>query len=322
MYITGTGRTKFGTLTQTLPELAYEAMFNAVVDGNLDISQIDAIYVSNFLGGPMNGQLHLNSIIASLIPGMNIPIVRIEAACASSSVALKQALYSMDEYDNVLVLGVEKMTGKTLLDPTECIAMAADRYADQLNGLIFPANYALVAQQYMNKYGVGHEVLEEISLINHRNARLNPLAHFYYKDVTAEMIRKSPVVSSPLNLFDCSPVTDGAAAVIISKERRTDRDVKILSSRFVTDTTSLTQRDDLTSFKATRVAAKLAYQESGLSPRDIQVLEVHDCFTISELIAIEDLGFCPAGGVRETGAGEEHPERRQHPREHRRRAEG
>lgn len=295
MYITGIGRTKFGTLSQTLPELAYEAMYNVVSDGNIDINDIDAIYVSNFLGGPLNGQLHLNSIIASLIPGMNIPIVRVETACASSSVALKQAMYSMAEFDNVMVLGAEKMTGKTLLDPTECIAMAADRYVDQLNGLIFPANYALIAQQYMNRYHVSHEILEDVSLINHNNSRLNPLAHFYYKNVNAEMIKNSPIVSTPLNLFDCSPISDGAAAVIVSKDHRSDRDIKILSSQYVADTTSLTQRDDLTSFKATRIAAKRAYEECGLAPRDINILEVHDCFTISELIAIEDLGFCKPG---------------------------
>ena len=295
MYISGIGRTKFGSLPQTLPELAYEAMYNAITDSNVDIRDIDAIFVSNFLGGPLNGQLHLNSIIASLLPGMNVPIVRVETACASSSVALKQALYSMEQYSHVMVVGAEKMTSGTVLGTTEAIAMAADRHADQLNGLIFPANYALIAQQYMQKYGVGHEVLEQVSFINHRNSRLNPLAHFYYKDVTLEAIRRSPVISSPLNLFDCSPISDGAAAVVLSKKPQGSRDVNILSSQYVTDSTSLTQRSSMTSFNAAKLAAKMAYAESHKGPGDIDLVEVHDCFTISELIALEDLGLCGPG---------------------------
>ncbi|OPY27303.1 MAG: acetyl-CoA acetyltransferase [Methanocella sp. PtaU1.Bin125] len=297
MYISGIGRTKFGSLPQTLPELAYEAMYEAIVDSNVDITDIGAIFVSNFLGGPLNGQLHLNSIVASLLPGMNVPIARVETACASSSVALKQALYALGQHDHVLVVGAEKMTAGTVLGPTEAIAMAADRHADQLNGLIFPANYALIAQQYMQKYRIGHEVLEQIALINHRNARLNPLAHFHDKDVTLEMIRRSPVISSPLNLFDCSPLSDGAAAVVLSKEPQGSRDVKILSSQYVTDATSLTQRASLTSFNAVKIAARMAYAESGKGPDDIDLAEVHDCFTISELLALEDLGLCEPGGA-------------------------
>lgn len=299
MYITGVGRTKFGVLPQTLPELAYEAMYTAVNDSQINIKDIDAIFVSNFLGGPLNGQLHLNSVIASLLPGINIPIVRIETACASSSVALKQAMYSLSKFDNVMVVGVEKMTSNTILGTTDAIEMAADRSLDQQYGLIFPANYALIAQQYMQKYNVSHDILEQISLINHKNAKLNPLAHFNYKDVTIEMIKKSPIIATPLNLFDCSPISDGAAAIIISKKNMSDRSIKILSSEYTTDTISITQRSDLTSFKATKLAARAAYEEAGLKPNDIDILEVHDCFTISELIALEDLGFCGPGKASE-----------------------
>jgi acetyl-CoA C-acetyltransferase len=303
MYINGIGRTKFGSLSRSLPELAYEAMCKAVRDSTLKITDIDAIFVSNFLGGPLNGQLHLNSLIASLLPDMNIPIVRLEAACASSGVALKHALYSLEKLDNVMVVGVEKMTSGTILGNTEAIAMASDRTADQVNGLIFPAAYALIAQQYMSEYGISHDILEQVALMNHRNARLNPLAHFYYKDVTLDMIRASPVVASPLNLFDCSPVSDGSAAVIVSREKRSGRDIRILSSSYATDAISITQRRDLTSFKATKMAAKAAYAEAGLAPGDIGIAEVHDCFTIGELLAFEDLGFCEPGMASEMVAG-------------------
>lgn len=294
MFITGIGRTQFGRLPQQLPELVYEAMCNAVNDCALGIGDIGAIYVSSFLCGPLNSQLHLNSLIASLIPGTHIPIVRVETACASSSAAFNQALYSLNKFDNVMVVGMEKMTASPF-GQIDAIAMAADRQLDLMNGLIFPASYALIAQQYMKKYHVDHATLEEISFINHKNANSNPLAHFYHKKVTKEMIKKSYLIASPLNLFDCSPISDGAAALVVSKQGQSDRDVTILSSQLATDCISLTQRNDLTSFRAVKLAAQQAYHEARLTPADIDLLEVHDCFTISELIALEDLGMCDSG---------------------------
>ena len=295
MNITGVGRTKFGILSKSLVELTYEAMFNAIEDSPLDINDIDAIYVSNFLGGPLNGQLHFNSIIASLLPSINIPIIRIETACASSSVAFNQALNSLKKMPNIMIIGVEKMTGTKLMSPTDAIAMAGDHEIDFEQGLIFPAAYALIAQQYMQKYGVTHDILELVSYINHINANRNPLAHFYHKEVTREMIKNSQMVASPLNLFDCSPLSDGAVAIIISDKKHADRDIRILSSRIATDTISLTQRADMTSFLATKIAGAQAYKDAGITPKKIDVVEVHDCFTISELLALEDLGFCAPG---------------------------
>lgn len=299
MFICGIGRTKFGNLSKPLLELAYEAMIDAVHDSPVSISDIDAIFVSNFLGGPLNGQLHLNSQIASLIPGINIPIVRIETACASSSVALNQASHCLDKYENILIIGVEKMTGATLIPTTEAIAMAGDCDLDKGNGLIFPAAYALLAQCYMNRYGIDHEILEMISYNNHKNANLNPLAHFYHKEVTFETIKKSPMISDPLNLFDCSPISDGAAAIIVSNKKHSDRDIAVLSTQVSTDAISLSERENLTSFKATKTAAQRAYAEAKITPRDLDIVEVHDCFTISELIALEDLGLCEPGQASE-----------------------
>jgi acetyl-CoA C-acetyltransferase len=295
MFIKGVGRTKFGVLSESLAEMAYEVIIESLEDAKLLITDIDAIVVSNFLGGPLNSQLHINSLIASLLPGLNIPIFRVETACASSSAALKQALYSLQDYNNVMVLGVEKMTSESLLGQTESIQMAADRYLDQSQGLIFPANYALISQQYMMKYGIEHDLLEKISFINHKNANLNPLAHFYHKKVSMKMIENAPIIASPLNLFDCSPVSDGATSLIVSKHKNSDRDVEILSSQFFTDSISLTQRNNLTSFNAVKIASKKAYEESKILSKDVDLLEVHDCFTINEIIALEDLGFCESG---------------------------
>jgi len=147
-YIIGIGRTKFGVLNKNIPELCYEAMFKSLEDCNLSPNDIDAIYVANFCAGPFQNQLHLNSIISSLLPKSNIPIIRIETACASGGSALYQAIISLNRFENVMVLGVEKMTNSDNLSTSKNISAAVDRLLDQNEGLIFPANYALIAQQH------------------------------------------------------------------------------------------------------------------------------------------------------------------------------
>ncbi|CEG13792.1 putative acetyl-CoA acetyltransferase [groundwater metagenome] len=294
-HIIGTGRTKFGVLNENIPELSYEAMFKSLEDSTLSINDIDAIYVANFCAGPFQNQLHLNSVISSLLPKSNIPIIRIETACASASSALYQAIISLNKFENIMVLGVEKMTDADNLSASKNISSAGDRLLDQDEGLIFPAEYALIAQQHMLEYGTTLDDLALVSLKNHNNANLNDLAHFYHKKVDIEMIKNSPVVCSPLRLFDCSPVSDGAAAVIISRNKKTDRNIKIAASAIATDTISLCQRENLTSFNAAKIAAKEAYKQANIKPEDIDIAEVHDCFTISELIAMEDVGLCKEG---------------------------
>ncbi len=295
MYVNGIGRTKFGALSESLPELIYQAMCNAIWDSPISIEDLDAVYVSNFLGGPYEKQLHLNSVVSSLLPDLRLPIIRIETACASGSSALYQALISLSKFDNIMVVGGEKMTNGTSEESTLNVAMAGDRLADQKQGLIFPAHYALVAQQHMQKYGTTHEDLELVSFKNHKNSRLNPLAHFNYKEITLDMIKNAAVIASPLNLFDCSPISDGAAAVIISKEKKAERDVKVIGSSLATDHISLAHRKEHTTLEAAKIACAEAYKQSGITPKDLDVVEVHDCFTINELIALEDLGICEPG---------------------------
>jgi len=298
MFISGIGRTKFGKLPDSLVQLAYKAITNAINDSPLNISDIDAIFVSNFLGGPLNGQLHLNSMIASFLPQVHIPIIRIETACASSSIALNQALQNLGKFSNILIVGAEKMSGKVLMSPTDAIAMASDYELDFKNGLIFPASYAIIAQQYMKKFHVEHEILEKISYINHKNANLNPFAHFYYKEVSMEMIKKSPIIASPLNLFDCSPISDGAVAIIVSNRKQSERDIQILGSSIATDSISLTQRKDFYSFNAAKIATKNILKGTNVKLKDIDIFEIHDCFTISQLIALEHIGLCELGEAK------------------------
>lgn len=295
MYITGIGRTKFGILNETLPELIYKAMVSAMKDANLLIKDIDTIYVANFCSGPIQNQLHLNSIIASLLPKTNIPIIRIEAACASGGVALYQALISLAKFRRIMIVGVEKMSNVDSSKVTGSISAAGDKILDQTEGLTFPASYALIAQQHILRYGTTLDDLSLVSLKNHENGNLNEFAHFYYKKVDIEMIKNSRIVCSPLRLFDCAPISDGASALVVSREKISARDVKVIGSSMATDSISPAQRKSLTSFNAVKIAVKEACSQANISVHSIDIAEVHDCFTIAELIAMEDIGFCKPG---------------------------
>jgi len=298
-YIVGVGKTRFGPTSKSLQMLAQEAILSALTDANLQPEDLDAIIVGNFLGGPNEHQLHLNSVIAGLFPGLNVPSWRTEAACASGGVAVHQAVLALSQYETVLVVGVERMSEVVGMELTRNIGMAGDVILDQAAGLNFPANYALVAQAHMDQYGTTTRDLELVSLKNHANANLNPKAHFYVKKVSQSDVDGGPVVASPLRLFDCCPVSDGAAAVILSSKLRDSRSVPILASAVSSDVISLVQRPTRTSFPAARDAARRAYEQAGIVPADVSLAEVHDCFTIAEIVAIEDLGLAAPGKAPE-----------------------
>ena len=295
MYVLGIGRTKFGTTKKTLATLMYDAMLKALEDAKIRIRDINVAYVSNFGAALFENQVHLNSILAGLLPSYHIPIIRIEAACAAGGAAFYTAYNTIDKFEKILVIGVEKMSGLSNLQTTSNIASAGDVLLDQTHGLIFPGSYALCARQHMKKYGTTLDDMALVSLKNHKNANLNELSHFYHKNVSLEEIKASPMICSPLRLYDCCPISDGAVAVILSKEKKDDRSVEILESTLSTDSISLVQRRSLTSFLATKTAVKEAYKKADIKPSDIDIAEVHDCFTIAELIALEDLGFCKPG---------------------------
>ena len=295
MYISGIGRTKFGILQKSLPELLYEAMLKAINDSSLKIQDIDAIVAANYLGDSAQNQLHLGSLISALLPGTNLPSFRVEAACASGGIALYNAQFLIKKFDNILIIGGEKLNDNPQKYITKKVALAGEHIRDQQEGMIFPAQYAIIASEYFKKYFASSEDLARISLKNYGNAKLNPFAHFNYKDLTLDTITSSLPVCSPLRLFDCCPISDGAAALVLSKNKISNRDVKIIGSSVTSDAISLSQRKEFTAFKATRLAAKIAYKKAKISPKDVDIAEVHDCFTIAELIAMEDLGFCRAG---------------------------
>lgn len=293
--ITGTGITKFGELwDKSFFDLAKEATQKAIKESRLDPSQIDAVYCANMLSGNLIGQNHLGAVITSIM-GVNCPAYTVEAACASGGVAVNlayQALLS-GQIKNALVVGVEKMTDHTTVQVTSSLMGAASE-EERIAGLTFPGLYALLAQIHMQKFGTTKRNLASVAVKNHYHGSLNPNAQ-YQKQITLEDALNSQQVASPLNLFDCSAITDGAAAVVLSAADDSSSHVTITASSVATDQVSLSQRKNLTELLATKLAAQKAYKLAGVKPADIDVAEVHDCFTIAEIMAYEDLGFCKKG---------------------------
>jgi acetyl-CoA C-acetyltransferase len=234
---------------------------------------------------------------AGLLP---VPAFRTEIACASSAAALRCGILSILSgiYDIVMVGGFEKMTKQSTAKTTEFLGMAADFPFEQWNGVTFPGLFALMATAHMHKYGTTEEQMGLISVKNHKNGALNPKAHFQ-KEVTLEKVLGSRLIAKPLKLYDCSLISDGASCAILTRpdlaKKYTDNPVYITGSGHGSDTLGLYQRESFTSVKATKNAAKEAYNMAGIKSSDIDIAELHDCFTIAELIAYEDLGFCKTG---------------------------
>jgi acetyl-CoA C-acetyltransferase len=305
--ILGTATTKFGELWDVSPrEMAKEAMFGALKSSNLKASQIDALFVGNMLSGILGNQTNLASLIAEELGVPQIPSFRIEGACASGGLALHNGINSLQagRYKTVLVLGLEKMTDHSQDEITSALS-AAGSDEERMAGATFPGIYALMAQAYMQEYKVSEEMLASVSVKNHYHGSLNPKAQFQ-SQITIEDVMKSPRVADPLKLLDCSPVSDGASAVVISSDSlfKSEKPVSIVASEVATDTLGLYNRKSFTSLLAVITASQKAYKAAGIKSSDIDVAEIHDCFSISEAIAVEDLGFAKKGqGARDIADG-------------------
>ncbi len=309
--IIGVGLTKFGELWDvSFRQMIVEAGAQAIEDANVDGKQIDAMYVGNMSAGQFIRQEHVASLIADHAGLVPIPCTRVEGACASGGLALRQAFIAVASgiHDIVVAAGIEKMTDILTEQTTEALATAADQEWEAQIGATFPGLYALMARRHMYEYGTTEEQMAMVAVKNHHNACFNPCAQYHMK-ITVEDVLNSAPVTYPLKLLDCSPITDGAACVILApaeKARRfTDTPILIAGSGQASDTISLHDRPTLTGIRATTEAARVAYKMAGVGPRDIDLAEVHDCFTIAEIMAIEDLGFCKKGeGGRVTEQGE------------------
>jgi len=293
--ILGAATTKFGELWHLSPrDLVRTAVSEVLSSSGLKAADLEAVFVGNMLSSSLGGQDHLGALFAEEL-GIKGAAMKVEGACASGGLAIHAGVLAIlgGLYETVLVVGVEKMTDHKPEEVAKML-MGAGSDPEREAGATFPGLYALIARAHMEKYGTSEEQMAYVAVKNHFHASLNSHAQFTCP-VTLEKVVKSPVVASPLKLLDCSPITDGAAAVILSAKGKGGKKVSIVASAVATDTLGLAERKDLTTLKATVAAAKKAYEMADVTPGDIDVAEVHDCFTIAEIIAMEDLGFFEKG---------------------------
>lgn len=299
--IVGAGQTKFGRHTEyDLRELFALAANEAVAEAGLAPKAVQALFVGNLSADLFNRQCHIAPLVADFSGMKGIPATRCEAACASSATALRAAILALESglYDVVIAGGVEKMTDLPTAGVVETLAMAADQTFEAGAGLTFPGVFAVMAVAHMQKFGTTREQLAAVAVKNHHNAIGNPLAQFQ-QEVTLDKVLSSRMVAWPLGLFDCSPISDGAAAVVLvrTKDARkyTDAPVKIIGSAQASGSMNLCDRENLHTLQGAKQAAAEAYKQAKLDAKAINFAEVHDCFTIAEIIATEDLGFFKPG---------------------------
>lgn len=298
--VVGVGQTKFGELWNcSLRQLGADAFNGAIADAGIDRSAVQALYVGNMAAGHMVSQEHLASLFADHCGLTPKPAVRCEAACASGSLALRQAWLAIKAgvYDCVAVLGAEKMTD---VDPSTAITGlmgAGDAEWEGAIGLTFAGLYALMARAHMHAFGTTREQMALVSMNNHANGVANPFAQFR-SAITMDDVLNAGMIAEPLGLFDCSPLSDGAACTILVSDRiakRFEKPVWITGSGQGSASLGLAERASLFEMPSTKAAVADVWKQTGLGVKDINVLEVHDCFSINEIVALEDLGFCTKG---------------------------
>jgi acetyl-CoA C-acetyltransferase len=326
--LVGAGMSKFGAFKgKTSRDLFVEAFQEtlASVDRGFDPLAVEALYVGNYSSDLFEGQGHLAPILAEWTGLIPRPATRVEGACASAGLALRQGILAIASgaYDVVLVGGVEKMTDLPIEKVTDALATAGDTLYEIPAGFTFPGFYAAMATAYLHEYGASPETLMKVGFKNHENGALNEKAQFGQRIADIMAARKAgaikkgrpaptwademeflhdssanPLIAWPLRLFDCSPVSDGAAALLLVSEDLargfSDTPLYVTGSGQASDG-ALHGRATLSSLPAVRAAAQAAYEMAGVTPADIDIAEVHDCFTIAELLATEDLGFFAPG---------------------------
>jgi acetyl-CoA C-acetyltransferase len=295
--VIGAGMTKFGELWgKSIKDIFVEAATKAIDDAGVD--HIDSMYVGAMSPGLFVGQEHLGAVMADYLGVNPIPATHVESACASGGVAFRQAFLEVASGASEIVLagGVEKMTDGA--DVTEVLATAADQEYEVYQGITFPGLYAIIARAHMHEYGTTREQLAAVAVKNHRNGAKNPNAQFR-SEITAEQVMNSTMVADPLRLLDCSPVSDGGAAVIVASidvaKKLKKNPLRVIASAQASDSIALHSRKSITTLGSVVKAADKAYKMAGVKPSDVDLVEVHDCFTIAEIVATEDLGFFEKG---------------------------
>jgi acetyl-CoA C-acetyltransferase len=297
--VLGAGSTRYGKLNEGIIEIALDASIDAINSAGITPKDIRAGYISNVFG-VSDKQVHMAPVIMSNLGIPGVPGLTIESACGSGSIMFREAYANIAAgfYDCVLGLGVEKITHTGTIESTTLFSYCSDFFYEGGNGASFPGLFASIARSYMAKYKASEEDLARVAVKNHENGILNPKAHVR-KKITLDDVLKSPIVASPLKLYDCCPFSDGASAVILCNEdfaKKSGRPfVEVIGSGRGASSAAVQGRDDITTIPSTVAAATQAYKMAGITPKDIDFAEVHDCFTIAEIIDIEDLGFFKKG---------------------------
>ena len=294
------GMNKWGELWKSsLRDIAVESALKAIADAK--VSRVDSIFIGCMSSGLFTGQEHMASVLADYLGYGRVPATRVESACASGGLAFKAgfAEVAAGMAEIVLVVGAEKMTDVSGNEATYALGTAADQEYECYNGATFPGLYAMMAARHMHEYGTTRRQLSLVASKNHDNGLKNPNAQFRMK-VTPQEVEGSVMVSDPLRVLDCSPVTDGSAALILcpltmAKKLSGRAGVRVLGIGHATDTIALHSRESLTTLRAVKEAGALAYKAAGVKPADIDLAEVHDCFTIAEIMVTEALGFAKPG---------------------------
>ena len=298
--VIGAGATQFGELwNKGLRDLLAESQLKALDDARINPKDIDMIFTGNMCSGEFAGQQHIGAMAADIL-NLKVPSAKVEGACASGGLAFRAGLQAIKsgEAEVVLVNGAEKITDVLTRQATTGLMGAGDEMWEGFSGATFCGLYAMMARAYMHQFGLTREQLAMVAVKNHKHGSLNPIAQFK-KEITVDQVINSSMIADPLTLLDCSPITDGSASVILASEeyakKFSDTPIWIKGSAQASDTLALHSRESLTDIPATRIAAQTALQQAGLTPHDIDVTEIHDCFTIAEIMAMEGLGLVERG---------------------------
>ena len=299
--VLGAGSTRYGKLTESIIEIGLDAAKDAIDSAGIIPKDIQAGYISNVFG-VSDKQVHMAPVIMSNLGIPSVPGLTIESACGSGSVMFREAYANIAAgfYDCILGLGVEKITQTGTTESTTLFSYCSDYFYEGGNGASFPGLFASIARDYMVRYKANEEDLAHVAVKNHENGLLNPKAHVR-KRITVDDVLKSPVVASPLKLYDCCPFSDGASAVILCTEEFAKKSgrpyIEIIGSGRGASPAAVQARENISTIPSTVAASAQAYKMAGITPNDIDFAEVHDCFTIAEIIDVEDLGFFEKGAA-------------------------
>ena len=300
VHIAGVGMTAFGASPErTARDMFAQAAGEAFDDAGVEPDAVEELFYGNFMGEFAEVQGHQGPLMAD-VAGISAPSTRIDSACASSGVAVRHGVNRIrGGADVVLVGGSERMKNISTAEGTKALSAAADALWEVKAGVTFPGAYSLMANSYFDEFGGTREDLAHVAVKNHQNALENDLAQFQM-EIDIDDVLEAPTVSSPFGLYDCSPMSDGAsAALLVSEEfveeHGLDTDVAITGTGQASDGLALQDRVSIPETPAAVEAGEAAYEDAGITPEDVDVAEVHDCFTIAEVLALESLGFYEPG---------------------------